>query len=165
MDCGHGARVYCAWLKRRIAYMSKSLEKYKGSCLCGNVRFEAGGFSKRAAVCHCNMCKKFHGSAFGVLVLVDHVQWLQGKESLSEYHAGNGTVRTFCSACGSSLGFRCKGVSADEIEIAIACFDEVIPVVLDAHVYTNYKTNWYEIKDDLPQHKEGRLPTKKDTNG
>jgi len=136
--------------------MSESLKTYNGSCLCGAVRFAAGGFSQHAAMCHCNMCKKFHGAAFGVLVLVEQINWLQGLESMSEYQADNGTVRTFCKVCGSSLGFRCSGAAADEIEIAVACFDEEIPVVLDAHVYTNYKTSWFDINDNLPQHKEGR---------
>lgn len=145
--------------------MGKSLETYKGSCLCGTVRFEAGGFSTHAALCHCNMCKKFHGAAFGVLVRVKHIEWLQGKASISEYKADNGTVRSFCKVCGSSFGFRVKDASPEEIEIAIACFDEEIPVVLDAHVYTNYKTSWFEIKDNLPQYKEGRPNVERDTIG
>lgn len=129
---------------------------YSGSCLCGGVTFRAGGFSSRAANCHCSMCRKFHGAAFGTLVSVSDIEWLSGRELLKEFTGQNGTVRTFCSECGSSLGFRIKGASFDELELAIATFDEDVPVAIDVHIYTNYKANWCQIKDDLVQYGEGR---------
>jgi len=131
-------------------------QAYRGSCLCGQVTFEAGGFSDKAAACHCTMCRKFHGAAFGSLVDVDEFSWLSGEQLLRDYRANNGTVRTFCGECGASLGFRSSGAGMDNFEVAIACFDEEIPVVLDAHIYTNYKACWYKVTDDLVTHTEGR---------
>ena len=129
---------------------------YKGSCLCGQVTFEAGGFSRQVANCHCTMCRKFHGSAFGTLVAASYFNWISGQSLLSDYVAPNGTIRTFCKECGSSLGFRVKGQSIDQLGIAIATFDEELPVKIDAHIYTNYKASWHDISDDLPKHGEGR---------
>ncbi len=131
--------------------------KYKGSCLCGVVSFVVDGFSEKAANCHCTMCRKFHGAAFGTLVGVTGLNWPSGRNSLKEFVADNGTVRTFCKECGSSLGFRVKGVPSTEMELAIATFDEDIPVEIDAHIYTNYKTNWCRLQDDLPKFSEGRI--------
>ncbi|MGH8286041.1 MAG: GFA family protein, partial [Steroidobacteraceae bacterium] len=37
----------------------------RGSCLCGGVRFEIDGPVGRASHCHCSMCRKAHGAAFG----------------------------------------------------------------------------------------------------
>lgn len=129
---------------------------YKGSCLCGQVTFEVAGFSQHVANCHCSMCRKFHGAAFGTLAEVNGLVWLSGKELLKDYVAPNGTTRTFCSHCGSSIGFRGKGVSIDNIELALALFDEDIPVHVEADIYTNYKSNWEQDADDLVQYKEGR---------
>ena len=129
---------------------------YQGSCLCGEVRFEAGGFSAQAAHCHCSMCRKFHGAAFGTLVAVQEINWLNGIEHLKEYVGHNGTVRTFCENCGSSLGFRAKDAPFSQMELAIATFDEPIPVKIDAHIYASYKANWYQIEGPLPVFKEGR---------
>jgi hypothetical protein len=129
---------------------------YKASCLCGQVTFSVAGFSPQAANCHCTMCRKFHGAAFGTLVVVHNLQWLTGEVLLQDYCASNGTTRTFCKECGSSLGFRVKEQSRDAMEVAIATFDEVIPVKVDAHIYTDYKACWHEITDNLDQHKEGR---------
>ena len=130
--------------------------QYKGSCLCGTVSFTVNGFNKKAAHCHCSMCRKFHGAAFGTLVGVLDLQWLSGVDMLKDFVAPNGSVRTFCRECGSSIGFRSKGVSFTGIELAIATFDESIPVEVDAHIYTHYQANWCVIQDKLIQFKEGR---------
>jgi hypothetical protein len=129
---------------------------YKGSCLCGEIKFCVDSFAIKAANCHCTMCRKFHGAAFGTLVGVSGLKWLSGHGYLKDFTADNGTVRTFCRDCGSSLGFREKDAPASEIEIAIAAFDEDIPVKIDAHIYTNYKANWCEVAGGLPTYGEGR---------
>jgi hypothetical protein len=102
------------------------------------------------------MCRKFHGAAFGTTVSVSGLKWLSGEELLQHYIAPNGTVRTFCKVCGSSLGFRLKRASIEAIELAISTFDEEIPVNIDAQIYTNYKANWSQLHSDLPIFGEGR---------
>lgn len=129
---------------------------YKGSCLCGEVRFSVTGFSEQVANCYCSMCRKFHGAAFGTLVEVQGLKWLSGAHLLKDFVAPNGTVRTFCSNCGSSLGFRSKNASLDDIELAIATFDDDIPVQVDAQIYTAYKPGWCELQPELPAFSEGR---------
>ena len=129
---------------------------FKGSCLCGSVRFSVEGFSEKAANCHCSMCRKFHGAAFGTLVGVQGLNWLSGKDRLKEFVAPNGTTRTFCSNCGSSLGFRVQGEPLENIELAISTFDVDIPVKIDAQIYTNYKANWCELQAELSVFPEGR---------
>ena len=37
----------------------------RGSCLCGGVRFEADAI-QMISTCHCSMCRKAHGAAYGV---------------------------------------------------------------------------------------------------
>ena len=36
-----------------------------GGCLCGGVRYEISGALRQASHCHCAMCRKHHGAAFG----------------------------------------------------------------------------------------------------
>ena len=132
------------------------MTKYAGSCLCKTITFTVTGFSDRVANCHCSMCRKFHGAAFGTLVAVDGLTWLTGLESLQDYAAANGTVRSFCVRCGASLGFRESGAGIEQIELAIAAFDDALPVVVDAQIYTRYKANWCELIDRVPAFPEGR---------
>lgn len=131
-------------------------KRYKGSCLCGQVTFDVTGFSDKAAACHCTMCRKFHGAAFGTLVEVEGLRWLSGELMLKDYVGNNGTVRKFCNHCGTSLAFLARGASNSELELAIATFDDEIQVKIDAHIYTDYKASWFDLPGDIPHHKEGR---------
>ena len=38
---------------------------HQGSCLCGGVRYETTAPLQGASHCHCSMCRKAHGAAFG----------------------------------------------------------------------------------------------------
>jgi len=132
-------------------------QQYKGSCLCGAVSFSVVSFSERAANCHCSMCRKFHGAAFGTLVGVDGLIWISGRDLLKEFTASNGSIRTFCMECGSGIGFRVKGATFEEIELAIALFDDEIPVSVDAQIFTKYKAHWYDLQKNLSDFPEGRV--------
>lgn len=132
------------------------IHTFNGSCLCGGITFSVNGFSDKAANCHCTMCRKFHGAAFGTLVSVTGLTWLTGTELLKHYTALNGTNRTFCQECGASLGFREKGAEIDDMELAISTFNEDIPVKIEAHIYTNYKANWCVLQSELAVFPEGR---------
>ncbi len=131
-------------------------KNYQGSCLCGQVGFSVTGFSKQAANCHCSMCRKFHGAAFATLVSVSGLTWLSGKALLQDYQADNGTIRTFCCHCGSSIGFRGKGQVIEQLELAIATFDQDIPVIIDANIFTHDKVCWYQLDDSLAMYGAGR---------
>lgn len=132
-------------------------KSYQGSCLCGEIQFSVTGFSQQVANCHCTMCRKFHGAAYGTLVGVTGLRWVSGTALRKDFTAPNGTTRTFCSTCGSSLGFRIKGQSIESIEIAISTFDVEIPVEVDAQIYTHYKANWCKLVPNLVTFSEGRV--------
>lgn len=124
--------------------------EYNGSCLCGKVTYSVNGFSNQVANCHCTMCRKFHGAAFGTLVSVTGLKWLSGKDHLKHYIAANGTSRSFCNNCGSSIGFTSKGASSEEIELAISTFDNDLPIQVDAQIFTQNKANWCALQDGIP---------------
>jgi len=133
------------------------INTYKGSCLCNKITFIVNDFNERAANCHCTMCQKFHGAAFGTLVSVSGLKWISGFELIKDFTAPNGTTRSFCKECGSSLGFRVKNAPIEEIELAIALFNDDIPVVIDAQIYTNYRANWSTLQSEIPTLGEGRV--------
>jgi len=135
------------------------LKKNTGSCLCKQITFDVDKFQGLIGHCHCKMCQKFHGAAFSTFVEVKRIDlnWLSGDDLLKEYRADNDTVRTFCSCCGSSLLFESKyNRSEESIEIALATFDSVEVVHADAHIYTESKADWFNINDNLPQHRQYR---------
>lgn len=56
---------------------------HKGSCLCGEVRYEIAGDIKYVRHCHCSMCRKAHGAAFGSYAKVP-ASWYRIEESLAQ---------------------------------------------------------------------------------
>ena len=131
---------------------------HRGSCLCGVVKFEVDEFLPEVAHCHCSMCRKFHGAAYATIAGVSrsHFRWIEGEEALTGYRAENGTTRTFCRHCGSSLIFSSPRASAQVIEIALGALDGDIPVKPNAHIFVGSKADWTEFSDDLPLYEEGR---------
>lgn len=133
-------------------------QTYKGSCLCGVVSFEVVDFDGEAGHCHCRMCRKFHGAEYATIVGVSRhsFRWIGGADALAEYQAPNGTIRSFCQHCGSSLFFQSPKEDPEILEIALGAFDDGVPVVPDAHIFVGSAANWTSIADDLPQFSESR---------
>ena len=131
---------------------------YRGSCLCGRIRFEADRFDDRIAHCHCSMCRKFHGAAYATIAGVrrEDFRWLTGEDALVDYRADNGTTRRFCQDCGSSLIFASDQADPNIIEVALGGFDDPLPVSPDAHIYVESGAKWATPDDDLPCYAEGR---------
>lgn len=134
----------------------------RGSCLCGAVAFEVDEFLGAAAHCHCSMCRKFHGAAYATFVSVARraFHWISGQEELTDYQAPNGTVRSFCRRCGSSLFFASPRAPQDVVEVALAAFEADVPVVVDAHIFVGSRAAWTKMEGDLPQYEEGRASSR-----
>lgn len=104
------------------------------------------------------MCRKFHGAAYATIVGVarESFHWVSGEGELAAYTAPNGTTRSFCRRCGSSLFFASPKGSPDVLEIALGAFDGAVPVVPDAHIFVAFAAPWTRFCDGLPAHVEGR---------
>jgi len=131
---------------------------YRGSCLCGVVRFEIDEFLPQMAHCHCSMCRKFHGASYATIASVSRskFRWVEGEDALKGYTAENGTTRTFCNHCGSSLTFSSPRASDEVVEIALGTVDGDVVVEPDAHIFVGSGANWTVLNDGLPRYEEGR---------
>lgn len=131
---------------------------YRGSCLCGVVRFEIDEFLPQAAHCHCSMCRKFHGAAFATIAGVPRsfFRWVAGEDALKAHTADNGTTRSFCRHCGSSLMFSSPRAPQDVVEIALGTLDDDVPVEPSAHIFYGSAANWTAPGDELPKYLEAR---------
>ncbi len=134
------------------------IKMYKGQCLRGEIKYEVDEIKSQMGHCHCSMCRKFHGAAFSIFGEADVkiFRWVEGKDQLKGYVANNGSVRQFCQNCGSSMTFAESGEVNNIIEFSLGTLDSDIDIFPNAHIYTDSKANWVDIKDDLPQHKKAR---------
>lgn len=129
------------------------MSSYVGQCLCGEVRYKVDKIESHMAHCHCTMCRKFHGAAFATYgeAKLKNFHWLKGESLLKSYEAQNGTIRKFCSNCGSSMIFVPSNDNGELIEFSLGTLNDDIEHKPDAHIFIQSKANWYEIFDSLPQ--------------
>ena len=122
----------------------------RGSCLCGNVTWQATGAFEMMAHCHCSMCRKYHGAAFSTPVATEAegFRWLSGKDSFSEYESSPAGRKYFCNNCGSPLPGRAAG---GRVFMPAGCLDDDPGVRPLAHLFTASKAPWHTISDSLPQ--------------
>ncbi|MEZ8127362.1 GFA family protein [Enterovibrio norvegicus] len=138
--------------------MAEKAFPYKGQCLCGQIIYEVAVIESAMGHCHCSMCRKFHGAAFATLgeAKAENFRFTTGKDKLKTYQAENGTKRTFCEDCGSSLLFEASNSDGSLVEFSLGTLDSDIALKPDAHIFTQYQAQWYDITDDLPIFPEGR---------
>jgi hypothetical protein len=136
----------------------KGISPVHGQCLCGAVKYEVDAIGPRMAHCHCSMCRKFHGAAFATFgeARAEDFRWLEGEHLLSSYRAANGTVRRFCSRCGSSMTFAPADDPGEFVEFTLGTLIDPPAFHPDAHIFVGFKAAWDHICDQLPQYEAGR---------
>ena len=132
----------------------------QGSCLCGRICFELEGKAQFINHCHCSMCRKAHGAAFGSFLHADGgaFRWTRGASDVQSYESSPGTFRSFCRHCGSAVP-ALEDDGGPHVTIPAGALDidpGVRPVV---HMHTASKAPWYDITDDLPQFDDAPPPS------
>ncbi len=125
-----------------------------GSCLCGQVRFELAGTPQFINHCHCSMCRKVHGAAFGSFLHANAsgFRWLAGESLVENYPSSPGNVRAFCKVCGSNMPVLEEADTHVVIPAGSLDDDPIVrPVV---HIHPASKAPWFKITDALPQFAE-----------
>jgi len=121
-----------------------------GSCLCGDVAWEAASAPQFMSHCHCSMCRKTHGTAFGTYVgtAADGFRWARGTDRVTRYASSPGGGRRFCSRCGSPLPV---GPTDGSMYLPAGTFDDDPGVRPSAHIFVGSKAPWYDVPDALPR--------------
>jgi hypothetical protein len=127
----------------------------RGSCLCRGVKFEIHGGLGRSSHCHCSMCRKAHGAAFGsyAAARVADFRLVSGAELILRYRSSPGVERSFCSRCGSTLQFISER-RPDVVDVALGVLDDDPGIRVAHHIFVGSKAPWVEITDSLPRFDE-----------
>ncbi len=120
-----------------------------GSCLCGDLAWEVAAPFTWMTHCHCSLCRKAHGTAFGTYVGTssDGLRWLRGEESVRSYESSPGLARPFCGRCGSKAPSRWR----DGAALPAGGLDADPGIRPQAHIFVASKAPWHEIADALPR--------------
>ncbi|MGP0053380.1 MAG: GFA family protein [Solirubrobacteraceae bacterium] len=131
----------------------------RGSCLCGEVRFEVTIPFRRANYCHCARCRK-HSGAFSLAqgrVPRDGFRLLQGAELIQVYRPPDGMAKAFCRACGSSL-FGGEWPDGPEVSIRLGSLDDDPGIRPQYHSFAASRVPWAPLPDDGLDRFESRNP-------
>ena len=97
---------------------------YKGSCHCGNVRFEVEGDLTQVVACNCSICAR--KGALLWAVPRDKLRLLGSEEGLSTYTFNNRVIaHRFCQTCGMHPFAENKG--EPEIYVNVRCLEGIEP--------------------------------------
>lgn len=123
-----------------------------GSCLCGSVKYQVTGKSKRFYHCHCQRCRKASGTGHASNLLVSphsSITWLQGEEKLARYKVPEAEryYSCFCSQCGSPMPR--VVVELDAVLIPAGSLEQSPNVLPEAHIFWDSRAEW-SCADALP---------------
>jgi hypothetical protein len=127
----------------------------EGSCLCGGVAYEADAQAGGIIHCHCQTCRKAHGSAFSSIAAVprDAFRWTRGADRLTVYESSPGKFRYFCRICGSQIVAERK--SSDQVMLRLGCLDTPLQADRQWHIWRSDASSWYEPDAHWPELPEG----------
>lgn len=140
----------------------------RGSCLCGHVQYTVPGPLPAIVHCHCRVCRKAHGAAFGSVarIAAADLSWEAGTEQIGSYEVSAEWKRLFCRRCGTSLAAQRQGhmgmvlcgtsmpavKPGGEVELAVATLDADPATRPAAHTHAAERACWFEFADEMPSH-------------
>lgn len=117
--------------------------KYSGSCLCGQVKFQIEGSFESFFLCHCKFCQKDTGSAHAANLFSSTAQltWLSGQNKIKTFKLPSTRhTKSFCLECGSALpNFQMDGKL---LVVPAGSLDTEITLKPAAHLFYSSKASW-----------------------
>ena len=120
-----------------------------GSCLCGQVQFQAVP-DRHVIACHCSQCRKQSGHYWAAMQVPDDALTITGE--VRWYEASPIAKRGFCPTCGSFLFW--KGHAEDDTGVALGALDGPTGLKLERHIFTADKGDYYDITDTVRQEEQ-----------
>ena len=124
----------------------------RGSCLCGAVHYEVEVDPSIVFHCHCSICRKAHGAAFATFGYAPEgrFRWTRGEELLSHFESTPGSLRWFCSRCGTPLAGTGEALEG-RVAVSLGSMEDGAGVLPTDHVFVDSKAPWFEVTDSLPR--------------
>ncbi|WP_298916550.1 GFA family protein [uncultured Roseobacter sp.] len=121
--------------------MSEAPDTRSGQCMCGAVRFVAKEVPKTISACHCQMCRRWTGSALlEVSVPEDAVTW-EGVEHIVTRQSTPWAERAWCRECGSGVYFRMTAENefSGTLDIPLGIFDDPNGFEMTHEIFIDHK--------------------------
>lgn len=122
-------------------------DRVEGSCLCGAARFEIDFPTRFFTHCHCQSCRRAFGAPVVSWVGVpsEQFRWTGAEDVVGTFASSEGTRRTFCSRCGTSLTFESVRW-AGETHVAAAVLDGPVDREPKGHAFYEEHVPWLTVE-------------------
>jgi hypothetical protein len=117
-----------------------------GGCLCGHVRYEAGGAPFHPTICRRSMRRRAAGAPMVPWFTVPRSEFRLPLGAPTRFASSTGARRTFCPRCGTSLPFE-SGEFPDEVDVTTASLDDPEAVPPRDHARTATRPRWVRPAD------------------
>ncbi len=124
---------------------------HQGSCLCGEIAYEASQLNPSYVFCHCKRCQKASGTAFGANVSapIDKFAITRGAGALGQFRSSPNKLRYFCRNCGSPI-YTTVGQQPEMVRIRLGTLDTEYKGSAAAHIFVRDRAAWGESGIDTP---------------
>lgn len=120
-----------------------------GQCMCGAVRFTATNVPDKFGVCHCEMCRRWTGTAFAnVEVPNDSLHW-EGVAQIATLQSSQWAERGWCRRCGTPLYWRMTEENAysSTTDVSLGLFDDPSVFTMASEIYIDHKPTSFAYED------------------
>ncbi|MDK3017787.1 GFA family protein [Pseudodonghicola flavimaris] len=127
-----------------------------GQCLCGAVKIAVRDVPRDFGACHCNMCRRWTGSALlAVTVPEATVRW-QGEEHIRRIQSSPWAERAWCDCCGTGLWYRvtAEGPHKGNYELPIGLFDDANGMQMTSEIYIDLKSDAFAYAGERKRYTE-----------
>jgi hypothetical protein len=123
-----------------------------GGCACGAVRYEVTGDPFHLAVCHCKLCQRRTGSAFGISCFYPTRSLRVVQSDLKTWERSSDSGRMvrchFCRRCGSTVLWNLE-VFPEATGIAGGSFDDTDWIQPERHGWASMAHKWTRFPDEV----------------
>jgi hypothetical protein len=127
-------------------------KKLTGGCQCGTIRYEITGTPNALVVCHCTDCQRQSGSAFGMTLPVNEVDFRMTKGEVKTYAstsaAGRGKLGAFCPDCGTRIYHKPEWRKGT-VSVKPGTLDDTSWLKPEMHLWTSSKQGWVTIPEGV----------------
>lgn len=123
-----------------------------GACLCGDVSYTAKDMGDTFSMCHCDMCKRWSGSAFKGIPVRNENLAITGATNIRIYKSSDWAERANCSTCGSALWYKITdGPYIGSTSLTVGSLASSEGLTMAREYFVDYKNSADELPEDRVQ--------------
>jgi hypothetical protein len=131
-----------------------------GRCRCEQVRFRIESAPIITHCCHCSLCQRSSGAAFGMVAMIEteHVALLAGRTQA--YQGARSHKQIQCPDCRCTLWVHRPDLGDALALVRVGMLDEGARLAPEAHYFTKSKQPWIALPPGIPAFEEVGDPGK-----